>query len=561
MSLTVGILAYNSEQALPGLLASLPDALAGVDDWHLVVVDGASTDGTVNLVRRTAPEATCVDLGGNRGFAAAANAAIAAFPATGAVLILSPRVRLTPGCVKVMLDALHEPGAGIAVPRLFRGPGQPYPSLRRRPTLLRAFAEALLGGRLTRPFGALSELIADPAGYSSGTRADWATGAVTMMSRECVTRAGPWDESFFLYSEETEFELRAADAGFRLAFADVRRGPSGRGVPGAPRAVVAAMREPGPPVRHAPPPRARHLVLGGDAPRRVAPQRARPHPPGRGRQAHPRAAGHRSRPRAARDQALAPQARYAAGNVPLRSGRTVRHAWPRGGIAITAAHRSRLGRIIALLAAFGVVLSLAACSHPAPAQTATVAVSPAAEATTRSPVSPSPTASAKPSPPPLPAYCHTGGAELWANLAACGWPGPPTPGPTCRSARGASSTDDGGSIARTIPVTKPNTVISCESVHGMLDIEAQNVTIENSVVVANSGKTRRGRQRHRRHQGGGRRQRGHRSREDQRRRRGARVHLAPGHQPDRERGELLRLRRRHFQLGRQQLAREAAIIS
>src|ERR1700751_1604722 len=144
MSLTVGILAYNSEQALPGLLASLPDALAGVDDWHLVVVDGASTDGTVGLVRRTAPEATCVELGGNRGFAAAANAAIAAFPATGAVLILSPRVRLTPGCVKVMLDALHEPGAGIAVPRLFRGPGQPYPSLRRRPSLLRAFAEALL---------------------------------------------------------------------------------------------------------------------------------------------------------------------------------------------------------------------------------------------------------------------------------------------------------------------------------------------------------------------------------------------------------------------------------
>ena len=37
-------------------------------------------------------------------------------------------------------------------------------------------------GRLTRPFGVLSELISDPAGYSSGTRADWATGAVTIAS-------------------------------------------------------------------------------------------------------------------------------------------------------------------------------------------------------------------------------------------------------------------------------------------------------------------------------------------------------------------------------------------
>ena len=52
MSLTVGILAHDSEQVLPDLLESVPDALAGVDGWRLVVVDGASTDGTVELVRR-----------------------------------------------------------------------------------------------------------------------------------------------------------------------------------------------------------------------------------------------------------------------------------------------------------------------------------------------------------------------------------------------------------------------------------------------------------------------------------------------------------------------------
>ena len=189
----------------------------------------------------------------------------------------------------------------------------------------------------------------------------------------------------------------------------------------------------------------------------------------------------------------------------------MRRAWPRGGISIAAAHQrgpsgagpqravrgpsagattpSRAARIIALLAAFGVVLSMAACSHPAPAKTSVVAVSPAAEATTRSPATPSPTAPATPSPPPLPAYCHQGGPEMWANLAACGWPGPTNTGPDLSQCPGGQLADDGGSITRTVPVTKPNTVISCETVHGMLDIEAQNVTIENSVVVANSGKT------------------------------------------------------------------------
>ena len=146
---------------------------------------------------------------------------IAADPSTDAVLILSPTVRLSPGCVQPMQAALGQPGVGIAVPRLFRGTGKPYPSLRRRPTLLRAWSEALIGGTLARRIAVLSEVVDDPDTYTSRTRTDWASGAVTLMSRDCVKQCGNWDETFFLYSEETDFELRAGDAGFRLAFVDV----------------------------------------------------------------------------------------------------------------------------------------------------------------------------------------------------------------------------------------------------------------------------------------------------------------------------------------------------
>ncbi len=54
VSLTVGILAYNCERMLPELLESLPAGLAGVDDWHLVIADGASTDGMLDVARRLA---------------------------------------------------------------------------------------------------------------------------------------------------------------------------------------------------------------------------------------------------------------------------------------------------------------------------------------------------------------------------------------------------------------------------------------------------------------------------------------------------------------------------
>ncbi|MDP8961599.1 MAG: hypothetical protein M3N32_08300, partial [Actinomycetota bacterium] len=38
------------------------------------------------------------------------------------------------------------------------------------------------------------------------------------ISRRCLEQVGPWDETFFLYAEETEFALRARDAGFVLRY-------------------------------------------------------------------------------------------------------------------------------------------------------------------------------------------------------------------------------------------------------------------------------------------------------------------------------------------------------
>ncbi|MEV4533287.1 glycosyltransferase family 2 protein [Asanoa sp. NPDC049518] len=234
MRLTVGVLTYRSAANLPPLLAALPDGLAGVDDWRLVVVDSGSFDDTLTVAKDLAPDATLVQLDSNRGFAAAANAVAAVDPEADAVLLLSPTTRLRPGCAAGLLAALAQPGVGIAVPRLIGRDGRHKTSLRRRPTLGRALAEAVLGGNRASRLGR-GELIADPAGYDRQTRADWATGAVTMFSRAALAAAGPWDESFFLYSEETEFALRVADHGFRLAFVPeaeaVHNGGDARNVP------------------------------------------------------------------------------------------------------------------------------------------------------------------------------------------------------------------------------------------------------------------------------------------------------------------------------------------
>jgi N-acetylglucosaminyl-diphospho-decaprenol L-rhamnosyltransferase len=209
----VVVVTYNSETLLADLLRSLGPGLAGVS-WHLTVADNASADGSVATVRRLAPDAIVVEMGRNAGYAAGINAAVDAARPHTAVLVLNPDVRLGPSCVRALLPALRASGTGIAVPRLSNAEGVLIPSMRREPTILRTMGDAVLGANRAGRLARLGEVVTDERRYSNETVTDWAEGSTLLISAECWQRCGPWDESFFLYSEETDFALRARDAGF-----------------------------------------------------------------------------------------------------------------------------------------------------------------------------------------------------------------------------------------------------------------------------------------------------------------------------------------------------------
>jgi GT2 family glycosyltransferase len=90
--------------------------------------------------------------------------------------------------------------------------GRRQNSLRREPSILRAIGLNWTG------IGLFSEYVAGDEAYATARDADWALGAALMFSRACYQAIGPWDESFFLYSEETDFCLRARDAGWRTRY-------------------------------------------------------------------------------------------------------------------------------------------------------------------------------------------------------------------------------------------------------------------------------------------------------------------------------------------------------
>lgn len=213
---TAVVVTYNSADVLPGLLEALPGAFGDRGPAELVVADNASRDATLAAAASAAPGATVVEMGRNAGYAAGLNAAVRRAAPSDAILLLNPDARPRAGSVPRMVEALRKPGVCAVVPRLVHPDGRTAPSLRRDPTVLRALGEALLGGRRAGRFAALGEVVRDPAAYEREGPVAWATGAAMLIDRRCLEALDGWEESFFLYSEETEFALRAREAGYRL---------------------------------------------------------------------------------------------------------------------------------------------------------------------------------------------------------------------------------------------------------------------------------------------------------------------------------------------------------
>jgi N-acetylglucosaminyl-diphospho-decaprenol L-rhamnosyltransferase len=216
VSVALIVVTYNSAELLPDFFAALPAALDGVDGYEVIVADNASADATLAVARECWPEATIVARDTNGGYSAGINSGLAAMEPGSHALILNDDIRLGPGSVRLLVDALGD-GVGITVPRLVDGEGRLLHNLRREPSIGRALGEALLGRHAGR-WSATGEIVGDPAEYERSRTADWASGCAWLISAECLAEVGPWDESLFLYAEDTEYALRARDHGFTLLF-------------------------------------------------------------------------------------------------------------------------------------------------------------------------------------------------------------------------------------------------------------------------------------------------------------------------------------------------------
>jgi glycosyltransferase involved in cell wall biosynthesis/GT2 family glycosyltransferase len=187
----VVVVAFHAPDLLERCLSALGDTL------DVVVVDNSSDPAVAAVAGDHG--CTYVDLGRNLGFAGGVNIGCARRNGRD-VLLLNPDATITPAAVRGLQAALAADSRLAAVAPAQAGPGGGTPDRVAWPfpTPAGAWLVAVGLGRLRR-------------GH------DFLIGSVLLLRSTALDDVGPFDDHFFLYAEESDWQRRAGDEGWRVA--------------------------------------------------------------------------------------------------------------------------------------------------------------------------------------------------------------------------------------------------------------------------------------------------------------------------------------------------------
>jgi GT2 family glycosyltransferase len=215
--LSIIIVSWNSRDDLQRCLSSLGAHTTGVA-LELIVVDNASSDGTVQAVRDSHPDVRLIENSENLGFARACNQGMA----------------VSSGKYLLLLNAdtwVEDDVIGRAVRLLSRrseigmlGCQLRFPDGRIQHTVNRALSirhsllERLWLYKLIEPSRRAELLLGGYWEHDSEVEVDWLAGAFLLLRRELFVVSGGFDERFFMYGEDSEWCMRLRRLGYRIMF-------------------------------------------------------------------------------------------------------------------------------------------------------------------------------------------------------------------------------------------------------------------------------------------------------------------------------------------------------
>ena len=227
--LGIVILNWNTSAYLRRCLETVL-ANQGEIQFRVVVVDNASTDDSVVMVRQSFPQVTVIESDVNGGFSYGNNLGLRAlgYQDAGRVsadapryaLLLNPDTEVPPNVFAGMVQFMDSrPDVGVAGPKLVLEDGSLDKACRRSfPTPLVSFYHFSKLAKLfpnSPRFARYNMTFVDP---DVEIEVDSVVGAYMQVRREAIEACGLLDETFFMYGEDLDWAFRIKKAGWKVVY-------------------------------------------------------------------------------------------------------------------------------------------------------------------------------------------------------------------------------------------------------------------------------------------------------------------------------------------------------
>jgi N-acetylglucosaminyl-diphospho-decaprenol L-rhamnosyltransferase len=199
--------------ALPWIERCL-ESLRGVET---IVVDHGSTDGTLELVRERFPDVRVIEQG-NVGYGGGLNAGFRTSSPRYYLPINSDAWVVGDAIGRMIAFADAHPEIAVVCPRLRNPDGTLQRSVRGFPTLWRVATEYFFLRKLAPRSRALNAYYAGGFDHDRSREIEWAMGPCFLVRRGAADSVGLFDESFFMFWEETDWLYRFHRAGWKIWF-------------------------------------------------------------------------------------------------------------------------------------------------------------------------------------------------------------------------------------------------------------------------------------------------------------------------------------------------------
>lgn len=210
MDISIIIVNWNTKDLLQNCLKSVYETVHDIA-FEVIVVDNASHDGSVAMLREGFPRVTVIENRANRGFGAANNQGFGIMKGRYALLLNTDTV-LTENAVHELFSFMEaHTDAAMTCGQLLNEDGSKQNSVANFPTLLTllmntSLLEYLFPGR----YPSKRYVHREPVEVDSGI------GACLLVRGKAMDEAGMFDDRYFFFFEETDWAYRMRSAGWKV---------------------------------------------------------------------------------------------------------------------------------------------------------------------------------------------------------------------------------------------------------------------------------------------------------------------------------------------------------